>query len=66
MKNVDAAEQDLKNNPVQRNENEMSVLEKLLKINRSAAVVMATDMMAAGIDTVVPLIYLIRIYFEKY
>lgn len=66
MKNVDAAEQDLKNNPVQRNENEMSVLEKLLKINRSAAVVMATDMMAAGIDTVVPLIYLIRIYLEKY
>lgn len=66
MKNVDAAEQDLKKNPVQRNENEMSVLEKLLKINRSAAVVMATDMMAAGIDTVVPLIYLIRIYFEKY
>lgn len=53
MKNIDAAEEDLKKNPVKRNEKEMSVLEKLLKINRSAAVVMASDMMAAGIDTVI-------------
>lgn len=61
MKNIDAAEEDLKKNPVQRSEKEMSVLEKLLKINRSVAVVMASDMMAAGIDTVMLLFFIKKI-----
>lgn len=36
-----------------KSEHEMGVLERLCKINRNAAVVMATDMMMAGIDTVI-------------
>jgi len=35
-----------------KDENEMSVLEKLLKQDKHVAVVMAMDMLLAGIDTV--------------
>jgi len=37
---------------VVRPENEQSVLEKLLKVNRKVATVMAMDMLMAGVDTV--------------
>lgn len=52
MKNVIEVEENLKKNPVERSEKDMSVLEKLLKIDRNVAIVMALDMMVAGIDSV--------------
>lgn len=37
---------------VEKPENEKSVLEKLIKIDRNIAMVMAMDMLKAGVDTV--------------
>ncbi|XP_055588799.1 uncharacterized protein LOC129741117 [Uranotaenia lowii] len=48
MKKVDQAIQRLGQNPTTEN---LSVLEKLLKVNRDVAVVMAVDMLMAGVDT---------------
>lgn len=41
-----------KNKNSLKSDQEMGVLEKLLKIDRNAAFVMATDMLLAGVDTV--------------
>lgn len=50
-KYVEIATKKFKENP-SRNEDEMSVLEKLVKVDKKTAVVMAMDMLFAGIDTV--------------
>lgn len=50
-KYVDLARENMKANPAE-NEDEMSVLEKLIKVDKKTAVVMAMDMLFAGIDTV--------------
>jgi cytochrome P450 family 12 len=47
---IEKAAKQIESRPTQENEEE-SVLEKLLKINKKAAVVMCTDAMMAGIDT---------------
>lgn len=39
---------------------EESVLEKLLKIDKRVAIIMALDMLMAGVDTVTLIAYLIR------
>lgn len=50
---IDQAIEKLKNKPLTTDENhEQSVVEKLLKIDKQVAVVMALDMMLAGVDTV--------------
>lgn len=52
MKYVDEAIERLQSTNNERDPNqEQSVLEKLLKINRNTAVVMALDMLMAGVDT---------------
>jgi len=48
---IDRLEKEAKSGVV-RPENEQSVLEKLLKVNRKVATVMAMDMLMAGVDTV--------------
>lgn len=49
----------LENRPKdQVTDREPSVLEKLLKIDRQVAIVMAIDMMLAGVDTVILLLLL--------
>ena len=45
-------EQDQKDGKPEKPENEKSVLEKLLKIDKKLAKVMAMDMLMAGVDTV--------------
>jgi hypothetical protein len=40
-----------------KNESDVSVLEKLLQIDRKVAVVMALDMILAGVDTVKSIIH---------
>lgn len=52
LKKVDEAIERLNNNPNSKADTEASVLEKLLKIDRNVAVVMAIDMLLAGVDTV--------------
>lgn len=50
---VDKAIEKLEKNPNKSDEDrEPSVLEKLLKVDRHVAVVMALDMLLAGVDTV--------------
>lgn len=49
---VDAAIERLNNNSSKASDHEESVLEKLLKIDRHAAIIMASDMLLAGVDTV--------------
>lgn len=51
MAKVDEAVIRLDKNPSQDSDSQ-SVLEKLLKVNRDVAVVMAFDMLLAGVDTV--------------
>lgn len=41
----------IENNP-SKDENEMSILEKLLKKDKAVALAMVTDMLLAGVDTV--------------
>lgn len=48
---VDKAIENLEKNP-NKGDREPSVLEKLLKVDRHVAVVMALDMLLAGVDTV--------------
>jgi len=48
---IDRLDKEAKSGVV-RPENEQSVLEKLLKVNRKVATVMAMDMLMAGVDTV--------------
>jgi cytochrome P450 family 12 len=48
-KHVEKAVEKFKNNP---SEGESGVLEKLLKVDKNVAVIMAMDMLGAGIDTV--------------
>jgi cytochrome P450 family 12 len=38
-----------------KDDHELSILEKLLKIDKNVAIVMSADMMLAGVDTVVKL-----------
>lgn len=53
MHYVDKAIENLEKNPNKWDEDrEPSVLEKLLKVDRHVAVVMALDMLLAGVDTV--------------
>lgn len=52
LKRVDEAMERLKKSENQKSDREASVLEKLLKIDRKVAVVMAMDMLLAGVDTV--------------
>ncbi|KAL5276503.1 hypothetical protein ACFFRR_001995 [Megaselia abdita] len=49
-KYVELARENMKSNPA-KNDDEMSVLEKLIKVDKKTAVVMAMDMLFAGIDT---------------
>lgn len=42
----------MKNEPVQ-DDREQSILQKLIKINRNVAVVVAMDLLLAGVDTVI-------------
>lgn len=51
MSKVDEAIIRMENNPTQLSDSQ-SVLEKLLKVDRQVAVVMAFDMLMAGVDTV--------------
>lgn len=55
LKKVDEAIERLKNSQDSNQNKEASVLEKLLKIDRKVAVIMAMDMLLAGVDTVCPL-----------
>ena len=50
---VNEAVERFEKNPVQ-DENDQSILEKLLLINKKIAVVMAADALMAGVDTVGP------------
>ncbi|XP_026464275.1 probable cytochrome P450 12a5, mitochondrial [Ctenocephalides felis] len=50
-KKVDEAVERIKSNPNPKSDSEAGVLEKLLKIDRKMAVVMAMDMLLAGVDT---------------
>lgn len=45
-------EQDHRNGVAEKSESEKSVLEKLLKIDKKIATVMAIDMILTGVDTV--------------
>lgn len=50
---IDQAIENLEKKPVESNQHrEPSVLEKLLKIDKHVAIVMALDMLLAGVDTV--------------
>lgn len=50
---IDRIEEEKRNSGgVEKPENEKSVLEKLIKIDRNIAMVMAMDMLKAGVDTV--------------
>lgn len=51
-RNIDEAYDKIKNSTEDKPVSEQSVLEKLLKINKHVAFVMAIDMLTAGIDTV--------------
>lgn len=51
MDYVEQAVQRFEKNPTQDN-HEQGVLEKLLKVDKDVARVMATDMLLAGVDTV--------------
>jgi hypothetical protein len=51
VKYVEDAMERLEKNPT-ADENEQGVLEKLMKINKHTAKVMAFDMLLAGVDTV--------------
>lgn len=42
----------MKNEPVQ-DDREQSILQKLIKINRNVAIVVAMDLLLAGVDTVI-------------
>lgn len=62
---IDQAIEKFKKNPATSEQNrEPSVLEKLLKIDKHVAVVMALDMMMAGVDTVSTFIFLTEISIE--
>lgn len=52
---VDDACERITNRPMTDGDHEQSVLEKLLKVNRTYAVSMAMDMIIAGVDTVMKL-----------
>lgn len=49
---VDKAVANFEKNPSIENNRELSVLEKLLKVDKNVALVMALDMFMAGVDTV--------------
>ena len=49
---MDEAEQKLKDK-THHDTDELSVLEKLLKLDRTIAIVMVMDMLMAGVDTVI-------------
>lgn len=49
---VDKAVANFEKNPSNDNNRELSVLEKLLKVDKHVALVMALDMFMAGVDTV--------------
>lgn len=51
MVKIDEAVARIEKNP--KTEGNLSVLEKLLKVNKNAALVMSYDMIMAGIDTVI-------------
>ena len=51
LKYVDEAVAKFEKNP-SADENDQSILEKILRINKKMAVVMAADSMLAGVDTV--------------
>ncbi|XP_037815908.1 cytochrome P450 CYP12A2-like isoform X2 [Lucilia sericata] len=48
---IERIEEDRKNGVPEKPENEKSVLEKLIKIDKKIAIVMAMDMLMAGVDT---------------
>lgn len=49
---MERIEEDRKNGVAEKPEHEKSVLEKLIKIDKRIAIVMAMDMLMAGVDTV--------------
>lgn len=52
LKSIDEAYEQIKHSPEDKPEEEQSVLERLLKIDKNVAFIMAMDMLTAGIDTV--------------
>ena len=60
MKYVEDAAQNLKNSPP-KPESERGVLEKLLQIDQHIAMIMAFDMLLAGVDTVT----IFKIYLDN-
>lgn len=57
MKKIDEATEKLKDKPIDDNSEE-GVFEKLVKVDKNTAMVMAYDMIMAGVDTVRLLYYL--------
>lgn len=49
---IERLDQERRNGVKERAEHEKSVLEKLIKIDKKIAIVMAMDMLMAGVDTV--------------
>lgn len=64
MSKVDEAIIRMENNPTQSS-NSQSVLEKLLKVDRHVAVVMAFDMLMAGVDTVLVIWSTLNLIFDS-
>lgn len=64
MSKVDEAIIRMENNPTQSSDSQ-SVLEKLLKVDRHVAVVMAFDMLMAGVDTVLVIWSTLNLIFDS-
>lgn len=64
MSKVDEAIIRMENNPTQSSDSQ-SVLEKLLKVDRHVAVVMAFDMLMAGVDTVLVIWTTLNLIFDS-
>lgn len=69
MAMVEESVQELERNPSQKTPDQQSVLEKLLKIDKDVAIIMAFDMLVVGIDTtsssIKSLLYLLAKHPQK-
>lgn len=62
---IDKSISDLEKKATGNSSGEESVLEKLLKIDKRVAIIMALDMLMAGVDTVI-IYFLIPINYDKF